>query len=111
MPIRVELQAGSPERLPFKHIRPGDAPYALHDHTSRPGLVIVASCAEKNKCGEIYHIPSEQMDAFSESEGVPDALLTDENLHMTIPPGRSYERSVSLPKGEDIVRFIFTHFR
>ncbi|HEX5456220.1 MAG TPA: hypothetical protein VFW77_02530 [Candidatus Saccharimonadales bacterium] len=111
MPVKVELQAGSPERLSLKHIRPGEDPFALHDYTSTPGVVIVAACRERNRCGEIYHIPGEQMDAFPDSEGVPPQLLNDDNLHLSIEPGRNYERAVALPGGDDIVRFIFTHFR
>ena len=101
---------GSPERLPIKHIRPGEDPYALHDYTSGGGLVIAAVCKDKNRCGEIYHIPGGQLDGFPDSEELPDELLNEDNLHTTLKPGKSYERGVTMSGGEDMVRFIFTHF-
>lgn len=112
MPVRVALQImGSPERLPLRDVKPGGQPFVLHDYTSGSGLVIAAACRAKNRCGEIYHIPDEQLDGSPDSEGVPDELLTDGNLHTTIALGRSYERPVTMHGGADIVRFIFTHFR
>lgn len=112
MPVRVALQTiGSPEQMALRDVKPGGSPYLLHDYTSGAGLVIAAACRARNRCGEIYHIPDEQMDGFPDSDGVPDELLNDGNLHTTIGLGKSYERAVALAGGEDRVRFIFTHFR
>lgn len=112
MPVRVALQTvGSPERLSLRDIKPGGAPYLLHDYTSGAGMVIAAACRARNRCGEIYHIPDEQLAGAAGSDGVPEELLNDGNLHTTIALGTSYERAVAMSGGEDRVRFIFTHFR
>lgn len=77
--------------------------------------MIAAACKTKDKCGHIYHIPDEQMDGFPSSDGVPDELLTDDNLHTILTPGGSYERDVVMVDQEKgsvaAARFIFTHFR
>lgn len=111
MPVRVELKTIlSPERIPLRHIHPGDAPFTLHDYTSDSRLVIAAICRQRNKGGEIYHIPDAGMSAFPDAQGVPEELLTADNLHTSIPHGGSYEREVTMEGGGEMARFIFTHF-